>query len=289
MAKRDISNVFHKRTLRSAKGAKISSSWASLPPELRLMILEEIAQQRHRGWSSCAAVCKEWQTFVERQNFHQLKLRVSCLEELQDMVIRQRGLVKHIWLNIEFPRYTCRSCRTGGPLGRHITIITRAIHKLFSILSTWKPTGRLILEINAYSPSGAEHWFKNYQFGAENEDNGNWVQQQEATNAWHDPDHGWVNGYQFEIPSVPAILGLFSPLFLGCLKDFPKVHAVTGLVILRQLRRQVTPDLLQPLLERLPRLESIVFEPWRICKPTWKMGCDQRAFFLLSTAYPIVY
>lgn len=37
--------------------------------------------------------------------------------------------------------------------------------KLFSVLGAWQSTGRLTLELNAYSPSDLEHWFKNYHFG----------------------------------------------------------------------------------------------------------------------------
>lgn len=128
------------------------------------MILEEISRQNHRGWASSAAVCKERQVFVERKNFHQLKLQASCLEELEYMATRQRDLVQYICLNIELPRYTCRCCQqmeSQSWTSRHSCIIRENILKLFSVLSTWQPTGRLILELNAYSPSDSEHWFKN--------------------------------------------------------------------------------------------------------------------------------
>ena len=35
--------------------------WTTLPAEIRLLILEAITQQKHPGWASSAAVCKEWQ------------------------------------------------------------------------------------------------------------------------------------------------------------------------------------------------------------------------------------
>ncbi|OIW34919.1 hypothetical protein CONLIGDRAFT_626971, partial [Coniochaeta ligniaria NRRL 30616] len=50
--------------------------WRCLPTELRLMILEAITQQTGSDWASAAAVCKEWQHFIEKWKLHRLKLRV---------------------------------------------------------------------------------------------------------------------------------------------------------------------------------------------------------------------
>jgi len=194
------------------------------------------------------------------------------------MVIRQRDLVQYICLNIELSRYTCRSCQQTESISwmsRYSSIIAHTILKLFSVLSTWQPTGRLILELNAYSPSDSEHWFKNYHFGLRHEDVGDLVQQQEATTTWHDPKHGWVNGQQVEAPCASAILRLFSPLCLSLPKNLPEVHTVTGFVIRRQLRRQISLPALRLLWERLPRLESIVYEPWRVWRRSWKIMCDK--------------
>lgn len=266
---------------RSVEKARTSSSWDSLPVEIRFMILEEISRQKHRGWTICAAVCKEWQIFVERKNFHRLTLQASCLQELEYMVIRQRDLVQYIYLNIELPRYTCRSCQKVESLSwirSHSSTIRDTVLKLFSVLSTWQPTGRLILELNAYSPSDEEHWFKNYHFGLKHEDVGDLIQQDNATARLHDPSHGWVNGQQVEAPCVEAILRLFSPLCLNLPEDLPEVRAVTGLVIRRQLRRRIYPSTLRHIWENLPRLESIVYEPWRVWQRFWKILCDKGMF-----------
>ncbi|KAI0008408.1 hypothetical protein F4779DRAFT_450871 [Xylariaceae sp. FL0662B] len=264
MSKRQGANVSSGRMLRSAKKARTRSYWASLPVEIRLMILEETSRQKHLGWASCAAVCKEWQASIERKSFRRLKLQASCLEKLKCMAIRQRGLVQYICLNIELPRYTCRSCQRTESLSRisrHSSIIRDTMLKLFSVLNAWQPTGRLILELNAYSPSDSEHWFKNYHFGL---NDGDLIQHQQATTTWHDPSHGWANGRQVEAPRAPAILRLFSPLCLSLPENLPEVCAVTGLVIRRQLRRQIAPSALRLLWKRLTRLESIVCEPWRV-------------------------
>lgn len=277
MSKRHGDNAFCGRMLRSAKKTRTSSPWASLPVEIRLMILEEISRQKYRGWAVCAAVCKEWRAVVERKNFHRLTLQASCVEELGYMVIRQRDLVQYICLNIELPRYTCRSCQwteSTSRTSRHRSIIAHTLLKLFSVLSTWQPTGRLILELNAYSPSDSEHWFKNYHFGLKLEDVGDLDQQQKSTTRWHDPNHGWVNGQQVEAPRVLAILRLFSPLCFSLPESLPEVHVVTGFVIRRQLRRHFSPAALRLLWERLPRLESIVYEPWRVWRRSWNLMRD---------------
>lgn len=158
---------------------------------------------------------------------------------------------------------------------RYSSIIKDTILKLSSILSTWQPTGRLILELKAYTPSDSEHWFKDHHFGSQHDDVGDLVQQQEATKRWHDPSHGWVDGQQVEPLGASATLQLFSPLCLSLPKDIPEVHTVTGFVIHRKLRRQIAPAALRLLLERLPRLENIVYEPWRVWRRSWKILRDE--------------
>ncbi|PGG96368.1 hypothetical protein GX51_07863 [Blastomyces parvus] len=291
MSKRQDDNDPCGRIVHDSKGlrTRTDGSWASLPAEIRLTILEEISRQKHRGWASCAAVCKEWQVFVEAKNFRRLTLQTSCLEEFKYMVVRQRGLVQYICLNIELPRYTCRSCQcteSGSWNSRHNSIMRDAMVKLYSALSTWEPAGRLVLEITTYSPSDSQHWFKHYRFGRENHCEGDFVQSQEATTGWHDPNHGWVNGQQVEAPCASAILRLFSPLCLIPPKNLPEVHAVTGLVIPRQGRRQIFPPTLRLLCERLPRLESIVYEPWRVWRPPWKIMQDRELASIVQDALP---
>lgn len=192
MSKRQGDDVSCERMFRSAKKARAGSSWASLPVEIRYMILEETSRPKHRGWASYAAVCKEWQVFIEGKNFRRLNLQASCLDKLEYMAVRQRDLVQYICLNIELPRYTCPRCRlteSRSYTPRHDSIIRDATLKLFSVLSAWQPTGRLTLELNAYSPSDSEHWFKNYHFGLDED----LIQHQQATTRWHDPKHGWVS------------------------------------------------------------------------------------------------
>ncbi|TAQ90020.1 hypothetical protein B7494_g1644 [Chlorociboria aeruginascens] len=228
--------------------------WASLPADVRLLILEEISRQKHRGWALCATVCKEWQVIVERKNFYQLALQTSCLDESEHLVIRQRPLVQYICLNIKLFRYAC-------------------------------PTCRLILELNASSPSDSEHWFKNYCFGPGHEDPGDWSQQEKAIK-WHDPKHGWVNGQQVKAPDAPTILRLFSPLCFTPPKNLLEVYAVTGFVIRRQFRHELFPQVLKALWEKLPRLESIAYELWHVRRYPCQTACTYESASLVQDALP---
>lgn len=254
------------------------SSWALLPPEIRLQILEVVSRQGSCG--SCAAVCSEWKAFLEPRNLYRLELQVPQLEKLGHMTTRTAGFVRQIRLNIELPRYTCRSCQWPESWSRqsqHSSIFRAAIQKLFTVLSTWKPTDSLVLELNTFSPSDSEHWFKNYCFGsdAHTDEEYEQQQQQEAPSRWHDPKHGWIDGRQVESPSAIAMSRLFAPICLRSLESIPEVHAVTRLVIRRECRRQIIPPVLRLLLQKLPRLQNMVYEPWRACRLNLKIACDE--------------
>lgn len=266
----------------------IAFPWPSLPADIRLLILDEISGQKHRGWAQCAAVCKEWQAILEPKNFSQLSLQLSCLDELETIVIQQRPLVRRICLNIALPRYACPTCtRTATMSSRRSTIFRGAILRLFSILSTWQPTGRLTLELNASSPSDSQRWFKNYCFGPGPEDTRDWTQQEKAIR-WHDPNHGWIDGQQVEIPDSAAIMRLFSPLCLNVPRSIPIVYAVTSFCIRRQLRHELLPGVLEALWEKLPRLESIFYELWRVRPRHSQIACTYGTFNPASYfAYPL--
>ncbi|EAT83669.1 hypothetical protein HBI56_064520 [Parastagonospora nodorum] len=264
----------------------IAFPWLSLPADICLLVLDEISGQKHRGWAQCAAVCKEWQAILEPKNFSQLALEPSCLDNLETLVIRQRPLVQHICLNIDLPGYTCRSCERSDTMSsRRPTIFRRAILRLFSILSTWQPTGRLTLELSASSPSDSQHWFKNYCFGSGHEDTRDWTQQEKAIN-WHDPKHGWVYGQQVKTPDLPAFMRLFSPLCLNVPQNLPVVHAVTSFCIRRQLRHELFPQVLKALWDKLPRLESIVYELWRARRHYCQIACAYELAFLFQRSVP---
>ncbi|KAG7101008.1 hypothetical protein HYQ44_019489 [Verticillium longisporum] len=141
-------------------------SWLCLPTELRIIILETFARDKHPGWSTLASVCREWQHIIATENLRKLELRSSCLESFGRLMTMQRDFVRHIWLNIEVQQYKCPHfpfSRLNGPL------IVAAIRKIFSILSKWKPGQELTLELHAYRPSDLGYYFKGFYFATDAE------------------------------------------------------------------------------------------------------------------------
>ncbi|KAJ9421724.1 hypothetical protein QL093DRAFT_2577263 [Fusarium oxysporum] len=146
------------------------SSWAFLPQEIRRMILEEISRQRR--WGCASAVCKEWHALIVPKNLNRLELNRASAEGLKTIIL-QRHLIRRIHLNIELPSYACRRCQRVSGLWEPAKLIKKALRKLFGALETWEPTDRITLELNVYSPSDPDHWFKNHLYGFNHEDDGN--------------------------------------------------------------------------------------------------------------------
>lgn len=230
------------------------------------MILAIIASQKYPGWASLASVCREWQHVLEKVNFYKLKLRVSCLDDFEKIISPQkREIIHHICLNVELPRYESTCCsKRRSPSVRIGSIVSDGICKLFSILSTWRPANNLALEINVYSPSDCEHWFKNLYLSSDDvEHDEDAMPDAERTRIpFHDPQHGWMHGQQVKAPPKSALLRLFRPILLVFHETLPRVEAVTCLIIRRQFRRCISPLGFGLLLSSFNRLEHISYEPW---------------------------
>ncbi|KAI7770042.1 hypothetical protein LZL87_003532 [Fusarium oxysporum] len=198
-------------------------SWAFLPQEIRRMILEEISRQRR--WGCASAVCKEWHALIAPKNLNRLELNRASAEGLT-------------------------------------TIILEALRKLSEALAAWEPTDHITLELNVYSPSDPENWFKNHLYGFKHEDDGNLLEKQKT---WDDPKQGWIKGKQVVLPKAAAIQQLFKAVIseVSGVKT-PQVPAVKGIVIRRQMRRRIDPLTLSNLLRQFPIVESINYEPWRV-------------------------
>ncbi|KAF0321442.1 oxoglutarate iron-dependent oxygenase [Colletotrichum asianum] len=152
--------------------------------------------------------------------------------------------------------------------------VMKAISKLFSILHQWQAGGGLALELSIQSPSDREHNFKNLYFGGDNEngypdiDCSGYPSAETPSATIHDPKHGWIDGVQVHAPREGAILRIFEPTRLRNTANLPLVPAVTKFVLRRQCRRQIEPKTLGHLLSKLPRLESLIYEPWQ----QWSKG-----------------
>ncbi len=293
--KRDMTEQ-HAMILQSSTKPK-PACWTALPSEIQLLILEAVIQQKHPGWSSSAAVCKEWQFVIERENFQQLKLHVLCLDDFERITLRRQHLVRHISLDIELQCYTCLTCshfEFESDRRENSSTVSHGIWKLFSILSGWTTTEQkgLTLELSAYSPSDINHWFKHYRFasgrGGDDEDylvGGRDV----GTLLLDDPKHGWKKGHQETPPPKDAVTRLFSTISLRFPDELPRVDAVTRLTIRRQLRRRIEPATLRFILEKLDRLEHMVYEPWRACCRLGNKMLDQRTYLPTNLSLPTAY
>jgi hypothetical protein len=245
------------------------------------MILEAITQQKHPGWASSASVCKEWQLFIEKRYFRQLKLQVSCLDDLDCLIIRPRKLVHHVRLDIALQKYTCRCCKRNESYSwtqRNNSIISNGVWKLFRVLSTRKPANGLTLELNAHSPSDSDHWFKNYYFASDDKSNQDGTCVQETDYNWHDPRHGWVNGQQVTAPPSLAIPRLFESIDLRFREELPRVDRVTCFIIRWQLRRCLYPSALLLILNKLACLEHLIYETWWQWESGWRVLNDKRTY-----------
>ncbi|UKZ46189.1 hypothetical protein TrVGV298_000388 [Trichoderma virens] len=240
-------------------------AWLRLPAEIRLMILEIVAAQKHRGWASLASVCREWQHVLEKVNFRKVKLRASCLDGFESIISPQkRELIHHICLNVELPRCRGKCCVKVRPPPVALGPLLRdAISKLFSILSLWGPMENLALELNVYSTSDREHWFKNIYLSSDNVEDGTETEPDVCIEPlYHDPKYGWMHGRQFRAPPKTAIERLFGSIPLNFDEELPPVQAVTSFIIRRQLRRYIPPFGFAHMMEKFHRLEHILYEPW---------------------------
>lgn len=149
-------------------------SWYDFPPEIRNMILDQVFQTGAacHNLGACAAVCRDWQTYIEPRNFRRLVLNHSCVADFGRIVHKRKWMVQHIWLRIELPRYHCTTCslaETPRQKRRNNQIFTRALFLLLQILGSWEDgsmsryglvnnTGP-VLELSVHSPSDMKHRF----------------------------------------------------------------------------------------------------------------------------------
>ncbi|KAK1993459.1 hypothetical protein LX36DRAFT_586287, partial [Colletotrichum falcatum] len=230
----------------------------ALPLQLRQMILEALARQTTPGWGACASVCKEWRAILEKENFRQLKLQVSCLDDMGAMVDpEQVRLAKHICLNVSLRPYACRCCPYSESdlwaCGNN-KADREAIAKHLSILSERPEDAGLQLELSIRSPSDVEHCFENlcfgddikYEYTSTGRRTSNWTHE-------HPENHGGKDGRQVGSPGSVAISRTVSPPSFK-FQDVPQVKAVTHFIIPRQCQSQIKPKVLGSIFDKLPRL-----------------------------------
>lgn len=99
-----------------------TSSWTSLPVEIRQKILSHVSLPASRTGHEAlgspkvarfTAVCREWQVFFESCTFRRLVLNPDSLGEF-DAIVKQNdarlGYIRKLWLRVQLPRYECPDC-----------------------------------------------------------------------------------------------------------------------------------------------------------------------------------
>ena len=100
-----------------------TSSWTSLPVEIRQMILRlvcpPIPGRPHKGSPGSskvarfAAVCQEWQVFFEACTFRRLVVDPDSVDEFDAVMKRddtRLGYIRKLWLRVQLPKYDCPDC-----------------------------------------------------------------------------------------------------------------------------------------------------------------------------------
>ncbi|KAH7359320.1 hypothetical protein B0T11DRAFT_286151 [Plectosphaerella cucumerina] len=178
------------------------ASWNTIPTELRLAILDIVffactnddvlwnskrlgsymnpkpGRRRHKSSrikSLLSTVCREWQQYFEKRNFHDLVLTQSDLWSFLTMIkqtpMYRLAYVKRIHFKVLLEEYDCNSCMTKeeeSTIQRNCAIFTYAIWYLLSTLfqSTRpvvaKDQAKIQLQISVFSPSDNHHCFWNW-------------------------------------------------------------------------------------------------------------------------------
>lgn len=220
--------------------AATKMSLGTLPIELRLMILEALVQDEN-CLARYATVCREWQPVIEKKTFSRLKLTLPRLAHFYDMTLLRRRLVKYIWLCIELQEYDCSLCEIEKSSSWHksnTAIVKKAIWDFSFVLSTWEPTGSLLLDISVHSPSDSRHRFKGLHFEPDAVPESDHEQE---TTYIHNPRHRCYNEKHVSLqPERRSINRLFEDieLELDFWEKLPKIRAVTGVLLRRQTRRR---------------------------------------------------
>ncbi|KAI1171892.1 hypothetical protein F4777DRAFT_593335 [Nemania sp. FL0916] len=256
--------------------------WSALPAELRLIILNNLAEEpaEHKYQRSAyTVVCKEWQHFFEPVLFRRLILHQSDVKKMGEIVRDDRiAYVKWVWLRFELPPYDCTHCEEHGfpeENQRYNQLFTNAVWELFAILRSWGPRGRgggITLELSAHSPSDALHHYKPLQRRI-HDTAWAWKQNRPGEGQrYHDPKHGWESTRR-TIPQRGALERLFVPWdglkfdrrasFARKLKRLPRVTIINTIYIRRQfLRRFSAAFALSTIFQSTPAVTDFRYEPW---------------------------
>lgn len=232
--------------------------WNSLPVEIQRHILEFLVL--HGDCARYASICRAWQTIIEQRIFARLKVTQSRLAGFSDIGYRHRHLVKCIWFSIEPSESHCPNCGGVGsynwrPVSSRTT--RKVIQDLIIQLSIWEPSGSLLLDISVKAPSALMHSSSFIQYGPPviSEPKKNKIIQ--CSHWFHDTSLQSLNAY------LSTKITNMSEPEPELSQEMPKARAVTSLLLRRQTRHPWRSETLEELLDLLPEVREIHYEPWR--------------------------
>ncbi|KAL6700380.1 hypothetical protein J3F84DRAFT_402522 [Trichoderma pleuroticola] len=255
------------------------TSWTHLPAEIRTLILEFLSKDGC-SLAGFATVSREWQMFMEKHTFAGITLTPDRLADFGPMMHRNQALVRYIWLCLEFEEYDCYDCGLDSVWGisdaDNLQVVTTFV-ALFTTLSSWKPSGSLVLDISVVSLDDSKHWFKYLTFVPDAASGlccSRRSPEPSTLSKWSEYGHGWIGGWRYSAPNAFA----FHKVFVEILgqrpfsnyereeewwQQLPVVPAVTAVMLRQQTRRRWKPRTLKYMFAHFPRLEEIHYEPWR--------------------------
>ncbi|KAJ4862396.1 hypothetical protein T069G_03350 [Trichoderma breve] len=219
------------------------SRWSRLPEEMRLQVLETLAQDpRHNvvdgtyGLTNYVLVCRAWQKIFEKANFRRLVLSQADLDALEKIPKRCKPYVRHICLRIEINEYRPwgNSPQVIRPermedIAANNDIIELVVGNLFRVLKSWekelqkvRPSYQgMALEMSIHSPSDPKYVSRG------------------VTAVGLEKGLSWTNEVGLE--------GAISKIFGG------SVH----------IRFYQNLPQLNLILSKFPHLENLIYEPWQ--------------------------
>ncbi|EEU44610.1 uncharacterized protein NECHADRAFT_84563 [Fusarium vanettenii 77-13-4] len=235
--------------------------WNDMAYELRLKVYEWVLEDHPHPPGSLtdySLVSKEWQQFFEKEIYRHITVERRDFRAFYRIIHRQKHLVKYIWLRIELPRYECDVCThrllQQASQNDHLEL-RRSLMGLFTILQDWDEDGAsdIKLEISVWSRSDFDHTFREDVYI---DSDFNLICELDRPEGPCDETFREMDGENMW--RRPYGLGIQPNI-----DDLPRVRAITGLLVRRQTRCNIGIPTIQQILDGLPKLKEIFYEPRR--------------------------
>ena len=252
---------------KGSKRLEPQDSWNRLPTEIRLLILEELVDDK--PLSRYAAVNKEWQYFFEPRTFRSLRLLAPCLNDFDCILTtKRRRYVRHIWFRTEL-----ETTRRWGVTWLNSVANRRAFARgmlcLFRILAGWQQqevdSGGITLELGASCPDDPMYAVED---STSKKTSGlDLPVDSQTLETVYQIEPIQTNQGPLGIPVFPDAYGgrlceesrASSPSLIS----LPDLGFITGLCLRRQRYHTFFVPVVRAIVEKLPGLRRITYEPWR--------------------------